>query len=363
VFWGSKSWAHDEARRAYARAEDLSKKLGEEAQLVAVLLGLVLSATGSGQFKLARELAERMLVVAERSREAASLSAAHTFLGETLMEGAQYIDAQKHLELAIHYCEESGAARLGEWGLLAFPLRAMVVLALGYPDSARKLAEDTLHRLALCTDPIKVGGVRLWLGLFCWMLQDKLGMLEQSRVMAQLSIKEPVWNGLADLLTAKALIIEGDLPQGAKYLSKAIAFNNSVGLLGLLPLLKLDQAEILARQGFTTDAMALVNSIADQELLHVRCQALRLRADLLAESGSDASEVDRHYRGAIECARHQRAKYYELEATTHFARWLKLQRRAKEAHAILAAIYQWFTEGFDTFVLRDAKGLLDELSS
>ena len=69
------------------------------------------------------------------------------------------------------------------------------------------------------------------------------------------------------------------------------------------------------------------------------------------------------YHAAIECARSQGARYYELQGTTSFARWLKSQGRAPEAQTLLAEIYGWFTEGFDTRDLKDAKALLDKLNA
>ena len=84
---------------------------------------------------------------------------------------------------------------------------------------------------------------------------------------------------------------------------------------------------------------------------------------MLAQSGAEDSVVETGYRDAIETARVQRAKYHELKATTSFARWLQSHGRASEALRVLADIYNWFTEGFDTADLKDAKALLEELST
>jgi hypothetical protein len=80
------------------------------------------------------------------------------------------------------------------------------------------------------------------------------------------------------------------------------------------------------------------------------------------QSGAQASEIETAFREAIACAQLQDNKWDELQSTTHFARWLKSQDRSYEARAMLAEIYGWFTEGFDTADLKDAKALLDELS-
>jgi predicted ATPase len=84
---------------------------------------------------------------------------------------------------------------------------------------------------------------------------------------------------------------------------------------------------------------------------------------LLVQRPSDVAEAERCFRTAIEIARRQSARSEELRATTSLARLLAKQGRRDEARAILAEIYGWFTEGFDTADLKDAKALLDELSS
>ena len=90
----------------------------------------------------------------------------------------------------------------------------------------------------------------------------------------------------------------------------------------------------------------------------------RLKGDLLlAQNYSNAKQAEQSFRDAIEVARRQKAKSWELRATTSLARLLRDTNRRDEARAMLAEIYNWFTEGFDTADLKDAKPLLEELSS
>jgi len=84
---------------------------------------------------------------------------------------------------------------------------------------------------------------------------------------------------------------------------------------------------------------------------------------LLAQNPSDVAEAERCFRTAIEIARRQSARSAELRATTSLAHLLAKQGRRDEARAMLAEIYGWFTEGFDTADLKDAKGLLDQLNA
>jgi predicted ATPase len=128
---------------------------------------------------------------------------------------------------------------------------------------------------------------------------------------------------------------------------------------------KLDEAEFFASQQQINDGLALVaDALADsEEYALVKPPALRQRAELLAQGGEQPPAVEVAYRAAIECARVQGAKWYELQATTSFARWLRSRNRPSEARATLADIYDWFTEGFDTADLKEAKTLLEGLSA
>ena len=88
----------------------------------------------------------------------------------------------------------------------------------------------------------------------------------------------------------------------------------------------------------------------------------RLKGELLlAQRASNAADAEKCFRTAIEIARKQHAKSWELRATTSLARLLAKQRKHDKARTMLAEIYNWFTEGFDTADLKDAKTLLDEL--
>jgi len=84
---------------------------------------------------------------------------------------------------------------------------------------------------------------------------------------------------------------------------------------------------------------------------------------LLAQDASNAAQAEQSFRTAIDIARKQKAKSWELRATASLARLLAKQGKRDEARTMLAEIYGWFTEGFDTADLIDAKALLDELGS
>ena len=88
----------------------------------------------------------------------------------------------------------------------------------------------------------------------------------------------------------------------------------------------------------------------------------RLKGKLLVAPNSSNAQAEKCFRAAIDVARRQHAKSWDLRATTSLARLLRDTNQRDEARAMLAEIYNWFTEGFDTADLKDAKALLDQLA-
>jgi predicted ATPase len=102
----------------------------------------------------------------------------------------------------------------------------------------------------------------------------------------------------------------------------------------------------------------------ENEERHHEAEIHRLKGELLLlQNKSNAEQVEKSFCTAIEISRKQHAKSLELRAVTSLARLLDEQGRRDEARAMLAEIYRWFTEGFDTADLKDAKALLDELNA
>ena len=160
--WSSKSWSHPDANRAYTRALELAEKLGDTTQTEMVLTGRLASVFGGAQFALAQGLGERMLVAAERSRDRASLYKAQTLLGLTLTMQGQYLDANRHLELARSYYEESDSDELAWIEVDADASAAVVALLLGFPERARQQMREVLRRAEVRADSFAAGLAHSW---------------------------------------------------------------------------------------------------------------------------------------------------------------------------------------------------------
>jgi len=123
-------------------------------------------------------------------------------------------------------------------------------------------------------------------------------------------------------------------------------------------------ASTQARAGAVVEALETIEEAlqTNPDELYYRPESLRICGELRLIQGQ-MEFAEANFNAAIALARSLGAKAWELRANTSLARFLALQGRRDKAHATLAEIYNWFTEGFDTADLKDAKALLDELSA
>jgi DNA-binding winged helix-turn-helix (wHTH) protein/tetratricopeptide (TPR) repeat protein len=364
VLRASRSPSHPDRRLAHERAQELAERLGEADRLVEVLLGSGVAAVGRKQIILGCQIGERMVAAGERSGSRAALCAAHSFLGYCLMLRAEYAAAQQHLELGSSSYDESDPRWFVSWGIDALALGAIVALSRGFSEQARHLFDQALRRSKSRNDRFRLGTAHMWGAILSEMLHDAPAMLDRAQALRALAATDPVWEGSADMYTAMALMMQSKWEEGEGYLRKGMKFYNTVGMDIQLSRGKLYESELLATRGQVENALAVAaDALADtDELLYLKSRALGLRAKLLAQNGADISTVEAAHRAAIECARDQGARYLELQATTDFARWLNSQGRSAEARKAVSEIYNRFTEGFDTFALREARKLVDEIA-
>jgi predicted ATPase len=134
----------------------------------------------------------------------------------------------------------------------------------------------------------------------------------------------------------------------------------------LLPIYQTRLAKILAKLGKIEDGLAVINeglALIGRGEEHIwEADLYRAKGDLLLMQGTDESEVELSFQQALRIARQQEAKSYELRAAMSLSRLWQKQGKAEEACTMLSEIFNWFTEGFDTVDLKEAKALLESLS-
>jgi tetratricopeptide (TPR) repeat protein len=157
----------------------------------------------------------------------------------------------------------------------------------------------------------------------------------------------------------------GRTTEGITLIREGIAALLEIGMHVTTPYLIAELAVAQHREGLIDDALETVEQALQanpKELLFYRPDALRLRGELRLKQGqTELAEAD--FRGSIALAQRMSAKSTELRTTMSLARLLDSRGKRDKARTILADIYNWFTEGFDTADLKDARALLDELSN
>jgi predicted ATPase len=201
---------------------------------------------------------------------------------------------------------------------------------------------------------------------FC---RDVSAVHEQAEAAVALATEQgfPHWAALGTSLRGWALAMQGQGEAGMAQVRQGLAAWQATGAAVTVPFLCTVLADVSAHLGHTADglqALAEAHTLVEQhEERWWEAEIYRLRGVLLLrQPGTPQTEAETCFRQALDIARRQQAKSLELRAAVSLARLWQQQGKRAEAHELLAPIYGWFTEGFNTADLREAKVLLEELS-
>ena len=367
-----KGFGAPETGAAYQRALALCRQIGETPQLFPVLAGLRYFYMLHGELQTSRELGEQLVRLAESTGDPGLILEAHYGLGTALFFLGELVPARAHLEqsIALYNSQQQRRFLSGigmEAGVSARSIASWVLWESGYPDQAlQKISEAlTLAReVAHPTSLIYASGFASW--VHSWRGEAQAALKLADEVIA-LSRERgfPSWSAAVTIGRGFALVRLGKEEAGIAGLLEGIAGWQAAGASCYMTQFLAELLEARLRGGqreegakVLAEALALVENRGER--FH-EAQLYSLKGELTRIQGSDA-EAEQSFRTAIRIAQSQGAKSFELGATTSLARLLAKQGRRDEARAMLADIYGWFTEGFDTADLKDAKALLDELS-
>jgi len=359
-----------EAAEAYTRARDLAEQQGDAAQLFVAVYGLWQANIGSGTLFGAHDLSSRLLQLTEDEADDGLRLQAHHSAWTTCLFAGEPKAALEHCEggRRLYDPERHRTHRLlyggHDPGVCARYMGAQVHWVLGYPDKASAIGSEALALAEHIAHPLS-----LEFGLvFNAMLHVDRGEPElalERLEMAEMLVAEQRLGFVMEprFLRGAALSAQGAFDESVACLREALA--GRLGAMTFRPYGFTRLAEVLASQGQHAAVIAAVTEglEAQKETGAVRWEAELHRLEGIALIGLNrVDDGQRALEEALHVARRQQAKSYELRAARSLAQlWGERGRRA-EAHELLAPIYDWFTEGFDTADLKGAKALLDELA-
>jgi class 3 adenylate cyclase/predicted ATPase len=371
-----KGFAASEVERAYTRARELCERLGDSPELFPALLGLWIPCLARGELRRAYELAEQLLRLARGTDDPALPLYARRALAATAYFMGEFLRAREHLEMAISIYDPERhrplAFRYGgaDAGVTCLSYAASTLWQLGYPDQALKRSNEAIALAQRLSDSNSLAMAGTWVGNLRTNRRDARATQENAESVIALSAEHglPQWLTQATILRGWAIAKQGRQEEGIAQIQKGLAMFRAIGTeLGRPSSLCL-LAEACIEAGRLDDALSALTEALEAADKHeeriYEAEIHRVKGELLLrQDQSNSLESQRCFERAIEIARKQSAKSWELRATMSLARLLSNQGKRDEARTMLFDIYNWFTEGFDTADLKDAKILLDQLSA
>jgi predicted ATPase len=369
----TKGLAAPDVERAYARARELCQQIGDTSQLFPVLRGLSVYYLNQGDSQTAYRLAEQLLRLAQAQPDSAPLLLAHYQLAMVLFFRGEPASAHSHhtQALAIYTPQEHRtlALRYGlDLGVASHSYLAWELWQLGYPDQALQRSREARRLAQEVSHPHSLAAALNWAAFLHQHRQEAPAAHEQAAAPTTLATEQGFAFRLAlsTVLQGWALAVQGQSEQGIAKIRQGLAASLATGsklyqsyCLGLL-------AEAYGEGGRPNEglsALAEALGVMDTtELRYYEAELFRLKgALLLRQAVPDAAQAEACFQQALVIARHQEAKSLELRAATSLARLWQSQGKRQEASNLLVPVYEWFTEGFDTADLQEAKALLEAL--
>jgi len=374
VLMAVRGFASPDTERAYARARELCQQVGDTPQLFPVLAGLFRFHTLRAELRTARELGEQLFSIARRAQDPELILEAHRALGSTMLwlgelaparahseKGAALYDSQQHRFHAFVYGHDPGL------GCQSFA--AISIWMLGYPDQALQSINEALTLARELTHSFSLAFTLAWAGTFgqfCRELQAVQGRAEE--LMALSSEQAfPFWLAFGTILLGWALTAQGKEAEGLAQMRQGLAAYRATGAELHRPYFLSLLAEACGKVGQPEEGLAVLAealaTVDNTEERNWEAELHRLKGELLLmQQGQNVGEAEECFRKAFDTARRQQAKSLELRAAMSLSRLWQQQGKQEEAHQLLGEIYGWFTEGFDTADLKEAKALLEELA-
>jgi class 3 adenylate cyclase/predicted ATPase len=362
-----------EVEQTYTRAQHLCQHLDNAHQLFPVLRGLWMYYITRAELQTAHALGEQLLTLAQQTQDPAMLMVAHRALGGTsfylgaaadahthFAQGMALYDPQRHRASAFLYGEDTG--------VICHSYDVWALWYLGYPDQGRRQINDALTLAQQSVHPLSLANAWFCAAVSHLFRREMRAAQEYAEATISVTTEQgfPHWRAMSAILRGWALVHQGQAQEGIAQMHQGVRAHRTTGAALGRPYHLACLAEAHGTMGepetalaVLVEALMLVDNTGERVWVP---ELYRLKGELLlAQSRDNHTEAETCFHHALAIARHQQAKSFELRTATSLARLWHQQGKRQEAYDLLAPVYNWFTEGFDTADLKDAKALLDTL--
>jgi predicted ATPase len=370
-----KGYAHPEVAEAFGRARNLISETGRAGTVIhfSMLRGLWAAEFVGGKPKSALDRANEFLLLAQSQQDSRVLTTGHWLVGRVLIAIGEYPGATSHLERAVglYRAEKNWRfdPRLGaDTGVTAVATWGLSLWHRGYPDQSRATIEGALQRARQLCHPHTLAYALLITGLAALSARKTAETEELGDELVALSDEHrfAFFSGFGQIFQGWALAQRRQGQVAVRRIREGLLAAEATGWRSHEPAFHGLLAEAIALTGALDEGLGvLAETLATAEEIGARgadAELYRLRGELLQRSRSpEWTEVEGYFRRAHAVAHEQGTRGFELRAAVSHARLLSKLGRPAEARDLLAPIYSWFTEGFDTPDLKEARALLHEL--
>jgi class 3 adenylate cyclase/predicted ATPase len=367
-------WASPEVATARASAVELCEKLGDPEHLLPVLFGQAIYCINHGKTLDGLGMANRCWSVAKNREDRIALLVAHRAMGSALLQLGRFADAKAHLEpiLPLHDPERDRALAsqyVVDPAVSGGSLFALALWILGYPEQALAVRDKIFSLAPRLNHANSSAFACFFAGAQLSELMgdlDSLNNFVEKAVELSQRYQLPTWNAHATVLAGWALAQSGQVERGIMLCGEGIAKLRKIGTEYHLSHYLCLLAIIYARMGNNEASLRALRDSKDHvtatEEHFWEADLHRTEGEIGLLLGEPINMSEECFLQAMHLAREQQAKSFELRAAVSLARLWKRRNRIQDARDLLAPLCGWFTEGFDTCDLKEAKALLAEFT-
>jgi class 3 adenylate cyclase/predicted ATPase len=369
-----KGYAAPEVGQVFSRARVLCQHAGDTPELFDILLGLGgVYYQNRGELQTALALVEQALTLAQRLHDPVLLIRAHGQLGVNFYHLGEPAPARTHQDQALTLpgaqLERPLIVFRQDPRVLPLAYAAVTLWTLGYPDQALTRSHELLTLVQGLADPFSMARTLLYATELHLLRRE--WAIAQARAEAGLALSTErgfeQWVGGLTFQRGQVLAAQGQYEEGIAQMRLGLAAKQAAGTELGRPRDLAHIAEAYSSSGQTEAGMQLLDEARAWMIKHgedfTAASVYRIQGEvLLRHVVPDVTQAEACFQQALTVAHRQQAKALELRAAMSLARLWQQQGQRAEAYELLAPIYNWFTEGFDTADLQDAKTLLEALA-
>jgi predicted ATPase len=369
----TKGYAAPDVEKAFGRARTLCQELGDAPELPPVLFGLWRYYNARARYAESRKMGEQCLALAKKAKDPALILWANYALGWTLYPLGRFNQAREHIEATLRLYEPAAHRALAfvygtDPGPHSRGLLSWLLWMLGWPERALAESDRALAEAAAGGHKVTLGISQFYAAALHEVRREPQRVAELAADSVAMCREQGVEYYLADatLLQGCVLVQRGDagaIPSIREGLDAYL----KTGALMCTSYHRAKLADAYRAAGRPTEALNVLDEAlafaeqTDERFFEADLHRCRGEVTLLIDAGAVA-EAEACFHRALDAARRTEARSLELRAATSLARLWAQQGDRHKAHELLAPVYAWFTEGFETPDLKEAKALLDVLA-